>query len=1062
MNSILHGTWIVSSDGLADELFFVWAERATAVSGGSNGHAPRIQRHPYAATSIEIANLLSTYVPDTDWRSAGRLTRIALLPSDDHTPVMPRWLAQAWGEEENHSGVLRLVPWRIEGIGVPILHMLDVLAALPAMNHQRPGDHRLGADLRYWGLAAKFALELLARGCFIPGIRAHDGTVRGAWLPALDDPHDQARAQVLVRNMPPVCRALFRERSEMSHHDGPEAHDVLHSFLSQLIDSAVRAWAPLSPQAASLNMEASSRFQASPQISQVWWQSLWSTKSKIDWPTSREQELTRFYQSWQSWTYRAQPAVDAAFRLCFRLEPPEFDSDSGRVISPDWVLRYFLQAHDDPSLLVPAQQVWCERGSTMSYLNHRFDQPQEKLLAGLGMAARLCPAIERSLKSRCPEAATLTAQEAYNFLRETARLLEDIGLGVMVPPWWNKPDTRLRVRIKMRSKPESGSGLMGLQTLVSYDWELALGDEPLTREEFERLAALKTPLVQVRGRWVLLQPDQVEAAIAFWEKQRERGELAMDEALRVALGAQTEIDGLAVGEVELDDGLTQLLERLGGADQIEALPSPTDLHGQLRPYQHRGFSWLAFLRQWGFGACLADDMGLGKTIQAISLLLHTRNQNGSAVAPSLVVCPTSVVGNWQREVARFAPTLRILVHHGSGRAEGEDLIQQTREHDLVISTYGLVRRDIDDLIQVPWNNIILDEAQNIKNPITQQARAIRRLEGKNRVALTGTPVENHLSELWSIMSFLNPGYLGSLEGFRRAFAVPIERYQDSTASDRLRALVRPFILRRLKTDPLVIQDLPEKLEYKVYSNLTREQATLYEAVVRDAMAQLQSLDPQENYLKRRGLVLSMLLRLKQVCNHPALYLGDGSETGQRSGKLNRLTEMIEEVLAVGDRALVFTQFARMGALLQQHLQGVFGQEVLFLHGGTPQRNRDHMLMRFQDDPNAPHIFVLSLKAGGTGLNLMRANHVFHYDRWWNPAVEDQATDRAYRIGQMRDVQVQKFICLGTLEERIDMLIESKRALADSIVGTGEEWLTELSTEQLHDLITLRSEAVEID
>ena len=729
MNSILHGTWIVNSEGEADELFFVWAERAAAVANGSNGHTPRIQRHPYAATSIEIANLLSTYVPDTDWRTAERLTRVALLPSDDKAPVLPPWLAQAWGEEENHTAELRLVPWRIEGIGIPILHMLDVLAALPARNHQQLADHQLGADLRFWGMAAKFALELLARGSFIPGLAADDGVVRGVWLPVVDDPRDEARLQILGRNMPPVCRALFRERSEMNHHDGPQAQDVLHSFLNQLIDHAVRDWARLSPQVATLGMEAPPRFQASPDISQVWWQSLWSSKSKIEWPTSREHELTRFYQAWQSWTHRAQPAADAAFRLCFRLEPPEFDSDSGRIVSPDWVLRYFLQAHDDPSLLVPAQEVWRERGSTLSYLNHRFDQPQEKLLAGLGMAARLCPAIERSLKSRCPDSATLTAQEAYNFLRETARLLEGVGLGVMVPPWWNKPDTRLRVRIKMRSKPESGSGLMGLYALVAYDWELALGDEPLTREEFERLAALKTPLVQVRGRWVLLQPDQVEAAIAFWEKQRERAELSMADALRVALGAQTEIDGLALGEVELDDSLTQLLERLDGGDQIEELPSPSDLHGQLRPYQNRGFSWLTFLRQWGFGACLADDMGLGKTIQAISLLLHTRSNNGSTGGPSLVICPTSVVGNWQREVTRFAPTLRVLVHHGSGRAGGEDLIQQTREHDLVISTYGLVRRDIDDLVKVPWSNIILDEAQNIKNPITQQARAIRRLQG---------------------------------------------------------------------------------------------------------------------------------------------------------------------------------------------------------------------------------------------------------------------------------------------------------------------------------------------
>jgi SNF2 family DNA or RNA helicase len=566
--------------------------------------------------------------------------------------------------------------------------------------------------------------------------------------------------------------------------------------------------------------------------------------------------------------------------------------------------------------------------------------------------------------------------------------------------------------------------------------------------------------VQVRGRWVLLQPDQVEAAIAFWEKQRARAELSWREALGLALGAQTEVDGLAVSEVELDGWLADLVKTLQDHSALETLPTPQGFVGQLRPYQVRGFSWLSFLRRWRFGACLADDMGLGKTIQAIALLLHEREANPE-LAPALLICPTSLVGNWQREVGRFAPGLPVMIHHGIGRAEGSDFVQRSLHNALVISTYGLARRDIDDLTRVRWSHIILDEAQNIKNPLTKQARAIRRLIGDHRVALTGTPVENRLAELWSIMSFLNPGYLGGLDSFRRTFALPIERYQDQDSSQRLRTLVHPFILRRLKTDPQVIQDLPEKFEYKVYCNLTREQTTLYEAIVGDALARLQSVDPAQA-MERRGMVLAMLTRLKQVCNHPVLYLADGSETAARSGKLNRLSEMLEEVLAVGDRALIFTQYAQMGFLLQHHLQQVFGQEVLFLHGGTPQKQRDRMLLRFQEEEHAPSIFVLSLKAGGTGLNLMRANHVFHYDRWWNPAVENQATDRAYRIGQTRDVQVHKFICAGTLEERVDALIESKRALAESVIGAGEDWLTELTTDDLRDLVALRGEALEAD
>jgi len=419
------------------------------------------------------------------------------------------------------------------------------------------------------------------------------------------------------------------------------------------------------------------------------------------------------------------------------------------------------------------------------------------------------------------------------------------------------------------------------------------------------------------------------------------------------------------------------------------------------------------------------------------------------------------VGNWKREVERFAPHLNVVVHHGAKRAGAEELASLASKADLVISTYGLARRDLESLRPISWGHIILDEAQNIKNPITKQARAIRRLQGQRRVVLTGTPIENRLSELWSILSFLNPGYLGSLEAFRRAFAVPIERFQDEETSERLRKLVRPFILRRVKTDPTVIQDLPAKFEHKVYCNLTREQVTLYEAVVQDAMRELKEGEQRDPVLKRRGQVLAMLTRLKQICDHPALYLGDGSVLGARSGKLNRLLEMLDEVLATGERSLVFTQYAQMGQLLQRHLVEYFRREVLFLHGGTSQPAREKMIMRFQEADDAPGIFVLSLKAGGTGLNLMRANHVFHFDRWWNPAVENQATDRAFRIGQSRDVQVHKLIAVGTLEDRIDMLIESKRALAESVVGSGEDWLADLSTDALLDLVTLRADALEL-
>ncbi|MCI0478456.1 MAG: DEAD/DEAH box helicase, partial [Anaerolineales bacterium] len=441
--------------------------------------------------------------------------------------------------------------------------------------------------------------------------------------------------------------------------------------------------------------------------------------------------------------------------------------------------------------------------------------------------------------------------------------------------------------------------------------------------------------------------------------------------------------------------------------------APAEFQGKLRHYQAAGLSWLAFLRQWGLGACLADDMGLGKTCEMIALFLHERAHR-KKTKPALVICPTSVVSNWERELSRFAPDLRVHIHHGATRKK-TDLAKQAAQSDVVLSSYALLHRDVEQLAQIKWGDVILDEAQNIKNPTTKQAQAARKI-GANaewRAALTGTPVENRLTELWSIFQFLNSDYLGSQNDFYDRFAKPIERTNDADATKRLKSLVGPFILRRVKTDPNVISDLPEKNEMKVFCNLTKEQATLYEAVVRDSLKRIE----ESEGIARRGIVLATLMKLKQVCNHPAQFLRDGSALAGRSGKLARMTEMMEEVRAVKDRALIFTQFAEMGTLLKAYLQETFGDEILFLHGGVPAKARTKMIGRFQDDPNGPLIFILSIKAGGTGLNLMRANHVFHFDRWWNPAVENQATDRAFRIGQTKNVQVHKYLCAGTFEEK---------------------------------------------
>jgi non-specific serine/threonine protein kinase len=590
-----------------------------------------------------------------------------------------------------------------------------------------------------------------------------------------------------------------------------------------------------------------------------------------------------------------------------------------------------------------------------------------------------------------------------------------------------------------------------MDAIVAFDWEVALGEQRLTKRELgalARAADAKQSLVRLRGQWVEIDPSRIGDLL---DSVGTRAEATARELLRAGLGIDQlgVADGVEVVGVDASalGWLSSLLDDALHA-AVEPLTTPAGFEGVLRPYQERGAGWLAFLGRLGLGACLADDMGLGKTAQLIATLLA--DPTGQ---PTLVVCPVSVLGNWQRELSRFAPQLGVLVHHGPDRhGDGQQgFAGRAGVHDVVLTTYSLLARDLEQLTSVAWGRVVLDEAQQIKNPATAQAKAVQQLDALRRVALTGTPVENRLSELWSIMHVLNPGLLGPARSFRERFALPIERDGDPEATELLRRVTGPFVLRRLKTDRSIITDLPDKIETVDHCPLTREQATLYRAVVDDLLS---GADEAEG-ISRRGLVLAGLLRLKQVCNHPAHFLADMSPLQGRSGKLTRVEELLEEILAEGDKVLCFTQFTAWGELLRPYLQQRFGQETLWLHGGVRRVARDEMVERF-GDASGPQLFLVSLKAGGTGLNLTAASHVIHLDRWLNPAVEDQATDRAYRIGQRRTVQVHKIVAAGTVEERIDEMIKAKRDLAQRVVGTGEDWLTTLSTDELRELVALRT------
>jgi len=1028
---------IICHAGFCDGEFLLWGEtpedQAVPPGASARASARAVLPFPYAAgmRRLESDILAATGLNLSHRRKAP--IYYAWLPTTERGPLPSSPMIA----EMPAGGDIVLAPW---AVAVRVLGNREILELLAACGDRRmlaPGLI-VGADLAWFSHALRLAGSLVARELYLPGICETGGSFRSCWMPVLQ-PDERERMARLAASMPGAARALSRNAAEP-----PETAPalVLERFLERIVDALVRSRS---------HARQAGQAERYDSVHDQWLVSLQCEDGAM--PGDGE-ELARFASQVREWHRPVSITASSPFRLCFRLEEPGTQGEDRESTNDDtWRVRYLLQAVGDRSLLVEARDAWKPAARLAAVFRSHAFEPRQFLLSALGQAAGICPRIEESLRRAAPHGYELDTAGAYEFLTLRARALEQAGFGVMLPAWWTGKGTKLQVtaRARVRSPAMQAAAGLSLDAIVRFDIDLALGGEPITAAELEALARLKAPLVRLRGQWVELNAAEIEAALEFWKKKA-AGRATVREIVRMALGGTGTVGGIAFEGVEADGWVADVLAALEGRAQFEEIAAPAGFHGRLRPYQVRGYSWLAFLKRWGLGACLADDMGLGKTIQALALIQRDWETNGRS--PVLLICPTSVVGNWQKEAARFCPDLPVLVHHGGARVRGEAFSRAAQRHALVVSSYALLHRDLETLRSVPWAGIVLDEAQNIKNPETLQARAARSLTAGYRIALTGTPVENNVGDLWSVMEFLNPGFLGSREAFRRSFFLPIQVLRDPEASERLKRLTAPFILRRLKTDRTIIADLPEKMEMKVFCTLTREQATLYRAVAAEAEEAMEGAQG----IQRKGLILATLSKLKQVCNHPAQFLGDNSAIAGRSGKLARLGEMLEEILEVGDRALVFTQFSEMGALLQRHLQEMFGREVLFLHGAVPKKRRDEMVERFQG-ADGPAVFVLSLKAGGTGLNLTGANHVFHFDRWWNPAVEDQATDRAFRIGQRRNVQVHKFVCAGTLEEKIDEMIENKKGIAARVIGTGEGWLTELSNRELKELFALRSEAI---
>ncbi|MCW2764327.1 MAG: SNF2-related protein [Nocardioides sp.] len=770
--------------------------------------------------------------------------------------------------------------------------------------------------------------------------------------------------------------------------------------------------------------------------------------------------------------------------ISLRVEADEEELVAGGV-------RLVLQVHDEqnPLHLCDAALLWAEPVETAAGrpprepagrdATHGFgDRARTHASIALRAAADAWPVLDRLLELRVPDQITLDSDELVSLLEDGVGVLRDRGVDVLWPRSLGRDLTATTVLDRTSPMPREEQlqkGIFGAEELFSFNWQIALHGEQLTEAEMDELAGSAAPILKLRGNWTVIDP-----AIARKARKRLVRTVKPAQAIAATLTGVVRIDPTESGPdaqdvpVVVGATLLKVRDQLLTAATREPVDQPAALRATLREYQRHGLTWLADMTSFGLGACLADDMGLGKTVTLIALHLHRRERG--ATGPTLVVCPASLLGNWEQEIERFAPGTAVRRFHGGQRSlhgldrldhRGTELDHRRTELDhrgagldhrgddgFVLTTYGTMRVSQAELAEVPWDLVVADEAQHVKNPRSSTARALRAIPSEARVALTGTPVENNLTELWAILDWATPGLLGSRNAFRKVWAAPIESGLEPTKARQFGDLIGPFLLRRRKSDPGIAPELPAKTETDHPLGLTREQVVLYEAFVRDTMDRIERADEDS----RRGLVLALLTGLKQICNHPAHFLKQsGVRLSGRSQKLDLIDELLGTVLSEDGAVLVFTQYVAMARLLETHLARA-GVPHLFLHGGTPVRERESMVTRFQ--AGEVPVFLLSLKAGGTGLNLTRADHVIHVDRWWNPAVEEQATDRAYRIGQTRPVQVHRLITRGTIEEKIAELLDRKRALADSVLVQGESALTELSNADLRDFVTLRHPADE--
>ncbi len=1051
---VYHGTWIPRSEKEFDNSgeFVFWIEapasgKETPKSGQHPDHIDDPERlQEFLASELKFGAAAVTAadaVPSRFW---------ATMPSADGRPLPSLEMALLSGSYPPDD--FEWNDWEINGL--TIRNPLAFLRDLEFLSGFGGTDLQIGHDLKFW---MQFARQLRANvrqhqflpvlKCIQPKRGKSQPKYVAGWAPAGSQYERSLRDYSVA--MPAVCTLVRNASNGRVNGEAPvsvlDRTDLLRQFSEQQVDGLVAS----TPYTKSFLKPFRNTWLGGALVQTP----ARRTAADIEPPCPAEEDVTQ----WHAWQRKIiGQAQGSGFTLGFRL------GQSDRHDDDRWHLAFFVSCNTDPSLSLDLSDWWDlpkrKRGDWHSRFGNQFER---NLLVSLGQAARMCPLLWQGMETAKPTGVDIDLNTAYEFLKEDSLVLESAGYRVVLPSWWT-PKGRRRARLRIRPYGTSGqsqqsgsnSGLFQIDSLIRYDYRLSIDGEPVSEDEWLALMEAKSPLVKYRGEWMEIDQRQLSETLELFRSQSESDGVEFRQMIKDMAIADPKSE-----EFVLDEVLGDVLKGLRNLESLEPMDNPVGMRGELRVYQKKGLAWLARQERLGLNPCLADDMGLGKTVQLIALLLHERDKedttSDSTIPPTLLVAPTSVLSNWKKEAGKFAPNLRCHIHHGSGRPrDPAEFAESISGHDLVVTSFNLVRSDLETFKSMKWQRVVVDEAQNIKNPKSAQAKAIFALPSTYRIAMTGTPIENRLMDMWSLFRFLNPGYLGTEAQFRRAYEKPIQRENDLARTQQLQKLVQPFILRRLKSDKSIINDLPDKVEQKVYCNLTKEQASLYQAVVRDVEEKLEDSDG----MGRRGLILSTLMRLKQVCNHPSQFLQDESPFHEsRSHKLTRLNEMIEEALTESDSMLVFTQFTEIGDRLEAQFRERHSCPVHYLHGGTTRQRREKMIESFQDPESPSGIFVLSLRAGGVGITLTRANHVFHFDRWWNPAVENQATDRAYRIGQQKTVFAHKMVTLGTLEERIDEMIETKKALAENIVGADENWLTEMDNDSFRKLIALNRQSI---